>query len=159
MVQWHGGSTCPHQGRRKELLSDDRVGSSMTPPRTSCRSTQQVLAGSIAASRRRCGAHPKDRGAEQGDVDGSLECSLASGGVAAQQAGGALPWIDRGALRGRKLESTGPPTLGQTALPVRWGSRAEEWSSGPETCLDSEGESRGLLVPGWPRHSVQFDPG
>ena len=45
---------------------------------------------------------PKDRGAEQGDVDGPLECSLASGNggsrnargrVAAQQASGSLPWI------------------------------------------------------------------
>ena len=44
---------------------------------------------------------PKDRGAEQGDVDSPLECSLALGMVAAesrgstaaQQAAGALPWI------------------------------------------------------------------
>ena len=44
---------------------------------------------------------PKDRGAEQGDVDGPLECSLALGSVAAetrgrvsaQQASGSLPWI------------------------------------------------------------------
>ena len=44
---------------------------------------------------------PKDRGAEQGDVDGPLECSLAlgmvaaetRGRVAAQQASGSLPWI------------------------------------------------------------------
>ena len=43
----------------------------------------------------------KDRGAEQGDVDGLLECSLACGMVAAetrermaaQQAAGNLPWI------------------------------------------------------------------
>ena len=45
---------------------------------------------------------PKDRGAEQGDVDGPLECSLAGGMVAAetrqreaaQQPAGSLPWID-----------------------------------------------------------------
>ena len=44
---------------------------------------------------------PKDRGAEQGDVDGLLECSVASGMVAAEtpgrtaarQASGSLPWI------------------------------------------------------------------
>ena len=44
---------------------------------------------------------PKDRGAEQGDVDGPLECRLAfrmvaaetRGRVAAQQATGNLPWI------------------------------------------------------------------
>ena len=44
---------------------------------------------------------PKDRGAEQGDVDGPLECSLALGmvaaearrRVAAQQAAGSLPCI------------------------------------------------------------------
>ena len=44
---------------------------------------------------------PKDRGAEQGDVDGPLQCSLAlgtvaaetRGRVAAQQASGSLPWI------------------------------------------------------------------
>ena len=44
---------------------------------------------------------PKDRGAEQGDVDGPLECSLALGmeaaetreRVAAQQASGTLLWI------------------------------------------------------------------
>ena len=44
---------------------------------------------------------PKDRGAEQGDVDGPLECSLALGmvaaetrrRVAAQQASGSRPWI------------------------------------------------------------------
>ena len=43
---------------------------------------------------------PKDRGAEQGDVDGPLECSLALGmvaaetrGRAAQQASGSLTWI------------------------------------------------------------------
>ena len=44
---------------------------------------------------------PKDRGAEQGDVDGPLECSLALGMVAAEargsipprQAAGTLPWI------------------------------------------------------------------
>ena len=44
---------------------------------------------------------PKDRGAEQGDVDGPLECSLALGmvaaetwrRVAAEQAAGSLPWI------------------------------------------------------------------
>ena len=44
---------------------------------------------------------PKDRGAEQGDVDGPLECSFAlgmvaagtRGRVAAQQAAGNLPWI------------------------------------------------------------------
>ena len=44
---------------------------------------------------------PKDRGAEQGDVAGSLECSLAlgmvaaeaRGSIAAQQAAGTLPWI------------------------------------------------------------------
>ena len=37
---------------------------------------------------------PKDRGAEQGDVDGPLECSLGSGMVAAgTQTGGSLPWI------------------------------------------------------------------
>ena len=44
---------------------------------------------------------PKHRGAEQGDVDGPLECSLAlgmvaaetRGRVAAQQASGNLPWV------------------------------------------------------------------
>ena len=44
---------------------------------------------------------PKNRGAEQGDVDGPLECSLASGMVAAEtrgriaarQAAGGFPWI------------------------------------------------------------------
>ena len=44
---------------------------------------------------------PKDRGAEQGDVDGPLECSLAlglvaaetRGSMAARQAAGTLPWI------------------------------------------------------------------
>ena len=44
---------------------------------------------------------PKDRGAEQGDVDGPLECSLAlgpvaaetRGSIAARQAAGTLPWI------------------------------------------------------------------
>ena len=44
---------------------------------------------------------PKDRGAERGDVDGSLECNLAlgmvaaetRGRVAAQQALSSLPWI------------------------------------------------------------------
>ena len=44
---------------------------------------------------------PKDRGAEQGDVDGPLECSLAlgmeaaqaRGSIAARQAVGTLPWI------------------------------------------------------------------
>ena len=44
---------------------------------------------------------PNDRGAEQGDVDGPLQCSLALGieaaetrwGLAAQQAAGSLPWI------------------------------------------------------------------
>ena len=44
---------------------------------------------------------PKDRGAEQGDVDGLLECSLAlgmvaaetRGSIAARQAAGTLPWI------------------------------------------------------------------
>ena len=44
---------------------------------------------------------PKDRGAELGDVDGPLECSLALGmaaaetrrRVAARQAAGSLPWI------------------------------------------------------------------
>ena len=44
---------------------------------------------------------PKDRGAEQGDVDGPLKCSLALGMVAAEtrgrvaalQASGGLPWI------------------------------------------------------------------
>ena len=44
---------------------------------------------------------PKDRGAEQGDVDGPLECGLALGmvaaetrtRVAAQQAAGNLPWF------------------------------------------------------------------
>ena len=44
---------------------------------------------------------PKDRGAEQGDVDGPLECSLAAGLVAAEtrgstaarQAAGTLPWV------------------------------------------------------------------
>ena len=44
---------------------------------------------------------PKDRGAEQGDEDGPLECSLAlgmvaaetRGRVAAQQASGSNPWI------------------------------------------------------------------
>ena len=41
---------------------------------------------------------PKDRGAEQGDVDGPLECSLAlgmvaaRGRIAARQAAGTLPW-------------------------------------------------------------------
>ena len=43
----------------------------------------------------------KDRGVEQGDVDGPLECSLAlgmvaaeaRGSVAARQAAGTLPWI------------------------------------------------------------------
>ena len=35
----------------------------------------------------------KDRGAEQADVDGPLECSLALGMVAAQQASSNLPWI------------------------------------------------------------------
>ena len=43
---------------------------------------------------------PKDRGAEQGDVDGLLECSVTSGMVAAEtpgrtaarQASGSLPW-------------------------------------------------------------------
>ena len=44
---------------------------------------------------------PKDRGAEQGDVGGSLKCSLALGMVAteargstvARQAAGTFPWI------------------------------------------------------------------
>ena len=44
---------------------------------------------------------PKDRGAEQGDVDGPLECSIAlgtvdaetCGRVAAKQASGSFPWI------------------------------------------------------------------
>ena len=44
---------------------------------------------------------PKDRGAEQGDVDDPLECSLAlgmvaaeaPGSIAARQAAGTLPWI------------------------------------------------------------------
>ena len=34
---------------------------------------------------------PKDRGAEQGDVDGPLECSLALGMVAAEESGGNPP--------------------------------------------------------------------
>ena len=46
----------------------------------------------------------KDRGAEQGDVDGPLECSLdlvmvaaeARGPVPALQASGGLPWISAG---------------------------------------------------------------
>ena len=49
---------------------------------------------------------PKDRGAEQGDVDGPLECSLAFGKVAtetrgstaARQAAGSLPWFGVDAL-------------------------------------------------------------
>ena len=52
---------------------------------------------------------PKDRGAEQGDVDGPLECSLALGMVAAearlhvavQQAARTLPWIG---IEGQKQE-------------------------------------------------------
>ena len=52
-------------------------------------------------SQRRCRQCPKDRGAEQGDVDGAWECRSPLGmvaaetreRVAAQQASGSLPWI------------------------------------------------------------------
>ena len=68
---------------------------------------------------------PNDRGAEQGDVDGPLECSSARGMVAAEtrgsiaawQAAGALPWIGV-----RTATPSGP--LGQIAgigkLPACW---------------------------------------
>ena len=52
---------------------------------------------------------PTGRGAEQGDVDGPFECSLASGMVAAearlhvavQEAARTLPWIGRKRPSGR----------------------------------------------------------
>ena len=54
---------------------------------------------------------PKDRGAEQGDVDGPLECSRALRMVAAearesiavQQAARTLSWIDTDSLHERRL--------------------------------------------------------
>ena len=36
---------------------------------------------------------PKDRGAEHGDVDGPVECSMVAGSTAARQAAGTLLWI------------------------------------------------------------------
>ena len=39
---------------------------------------------SLLCGARRVEPRPKGRGAEQGDVDGPLECSLALGGVAAE---------------------------------------------------------------------------
>ena len=50
-------------------------------------------------------AAPKDRGAEQGDVDGAMECSVTLGGVASEARGrvharqrrGELPWFSSGA--------------------------------------------------------------
>ena len=62
---------------------------------------------------------PKDRGAEQGDVDGPLECSLAlrmvaaetEERIAAQQAAGSLPWIgvaDESELQRLRADSRQP---------------------------------------------------
>ena len=73
---------------------------------------------------------PKDRGAEQGDVDGSLECNLALGLVAAktrgrvtaQQASGSLPWIGVGdPSDAQRLQAEHAARQQETRqLPVGW---------------------------------------
>ena len=64
---------------------------------------------------------PKDRGAEQGDVDGSLECSPARGMVAAETRG-TLPWI--GCERSCRGTASASRPRGQNAgvsqLPAWW---------------------------------------
>ena len=71
---------------------------------------------------------PKDRGAEQGDVDGSLECRLAlrmvaadtRGSIAARQAAGTLPWI----------RVNDPPE--EQRLQADHAARMQESAGGPE---------------------------
>ena len=76
----------------------------------------------------------KDRGAEQGDVDGSLGCSLDSGLVAAEtrgssvarQAAVTLPWI--GVTDSAEEQRLQADHAGVSKLPVRWPRKAHRCS-------------------------------
>jgi hypothetical protein len=97
-------------------------------------------------------AAPKDRGAEQGDVDGPLECSLTLGGVARRaregvhqrQRNGELPWT----------------TLGSTAVEEEFDdrqARAAAWESLlPEARRQEQGAR--AIIPD-PRHEIQSGGG
>ena len=98
---------------------------------------------------------PKDRGAEQGDVDGPLECSLTLGKVAAntrsavhaQQRSGDLPWATTqdSTIRAAEREYD------------ERGSRAQQWSNTPPAERREAGGA--LLVTTDPQHEVQASGG
>jgi len=93
--------------------------------------------------------HEKDRGAEQGDVDGPLECGITMAGVAAEarsaihaaQSMGSLPWAPGAAPQEAKLAQ---------AERTR---RAAQWAATHPQARRSEMDSR-TIVPD-PRHEIQ----
>ena len=98
---------------------------------------------------------PKDRGAEQGDVDGSLECSLTLGRVAAAsrhrvhvaQRAGLLPW----ATANEESQRHAAGEFDERA------ARTSAWEATPPAGRRQE-SGAGPVVPD-PRHEVQADGG
>ena len=89
---------------------------------------------------------PKDRGAEQGDVDGPLALDMATantrGLIAARQAEGTLPWIGtEGQAPASELRSQ---NAGSSQLSARWPGKAR--SSSRPTARTAEKRRPGRSV-------------
>ena len=108
-------------------------------------------AAASAVEQRGVDEMPKDRGAEQGDVDGPLECSLTLGGVTsgmrqevhAVQRHGVIPWAagDEAAVR----EATGDFDQ-RNARAIMWEATAPD--------LRRVADGSAAIVPD-PRHEIQ----
>ena len=96
-------------------------------------------------------AAPKDRGAEQGDVDGSLECGLTIGGVATrarqrvhtQQRRGELPW---------NSQTEGGSTEANLEFDTR-AQRVGEWAGTAPSERRSRDGNKAILTD--PSHEIQ----
>ena len=91
---------------------------------------------------------PKDRGVEQGDVDGPLQSSLALGMVAAEtrgsivarQAGGALPWIGvSDSAEEQRLQADHAAKLQESANFQLGGPEKHTGSNDPQHALQKNG--------------------
>ena len=105
---------------------------------------------------------PKDRGAEQGDVDGPLECSLAlgmaaaeaRGNFAARQAAGTLPWIgvnDRAEVQRLQAEDAARVQESANSLPggpdLPTGSHHQTWQTSGTWTTSTSCATQFLVLP------------
>ena len=96
---------------------------------------------------------PKDRVAEQGDVDGLLEYSLAFGmvasetrwRVAAQQEAGSLRWIGVDPSEMQRLQADTQARCGEFPLSAGW-TRETHWSCRSTSYFAGEWRLGGLVV-------------